>query len=580
MSPRHHVRLLASALTVLALVATSTAATADEAPVTSGFDGFTFTTEPLTGRAPDPVAGPGREVSTRSSVPGEVCPAPHAPQPVPNFRDIAGSPHETNIVCVARWGIARGTGERTYAPRRDVTRAQMATFVANLIRATGAALPEGRDRFSDDDGSPHEPNINALANAGVISGVSGGGYAPGRNVTRAQAATILAGAYRHLLGFDLTVGPDQFRDDDGSPHEANINRLANAGIINGLSATRFGHADSLKRDQMASLLARFLPRVVGTGAFGTGTVYYSEYGELHAIDAADPTHSQVLYEFGVLDTFTVNTHRGEFTYVEHSPVVYENLNEVHVRSLSDNQPRTTFRWIDQCETGDARRPLGVPLASPDGEWFIAMMDNGSRDNVEIRDRRGGCVAEFGRELVAADSWSWFANGDLLMVVDGIVVPDIAGDWALARFPREVLANQAGEVEVLRTFDGTHPPTQTAVSTGQGNVAYIWDRDLYVLDLSTDDSNPATRPHHRVARSSADLMWPAFSPDDRSIILRNRTNVRVPGVTPSNGQVHVVANHRGPTTLVETDGPTELAIPQRPGGQPLPLDAKGPLYWAP
>ncbi|MTV27747.1 S-layer homology domain-containing protein [Nitriliruptoraceae bacterium ZYF776] len=538
-SPRHSARLLASALALSLLVAVpASARTADD-----------------------------RGVSARTATSSPGCPDPADPQPAPRFRDIAGSPHEANIDCVARWGIAQGTGDRAYSPRRDVTRAQMATFVANLIRATGTALPEGRDRFPDDDGSPHEPNINALAN---------GGYAPNRNVTRAQAATILAGAFDHVTSQQLPEGRDRFADDDGSPHEANINRLANADIINGLSATRFGHADALKRDQMASLLARFLRRVVGTGSIGAGTVYYSEYGELRALEASDPTRRRLLYEFGSTDTFTVNPHRGEFTYLDDGPAG-EYLNEVYVRSLRDNARVTTFRWIDQCRDTAHRRPQSVPLASPDGQWFVAMMDNGWPYNVEIRGRDGRCIFEFGPELVAADSWSWFANGDLLAVVDSRVDPSIPGDWALARFPRQALADGAGTVQTLRTFEGTNPPTQTAISHGQGNIAYIWDRDLYVLDLSTDPSDPAERPHHRVARSSADLMWPAFSPDDRSIILRNRTGSGGIGV-PSSGQVHVVANHRGPTTLVEANGPTQLAIPRNRGERPLAFDAKGPFVW--
>ncbi|MTV28001.1 S-layer homology domain-containing protein, partial [Nitriliruptoraceae bacterium ZYF776] len=146
----------------LILATTTLPAAADTAPdpASSGMDGFEFVIAPT-----DEATTSTRSVHTSSSVGGaDGCPTPTDPQPAPRFRDIAGSAHAANIDCVARWGIASGTSATSYAPRRDVTRAQMATFVANLIRATGTALPEGRDRFPDDDGSPHEPNINALAN--------------------------------------------------------------------------------------------------------------------------------------------------------------------------------------------------------------------------------------------------------------------------------------------------------------------------------------------------------------------------------------------------------------------------------
>lgn len=498
------------------------------------------------------------------------CPTPPDPQPTPRFDDVpAGATHANNIACVGRWGIAQGTSSMTYEPRKDVTREQMATFVANLIRATGTSLPDGRNRFSDLT-SAHRANVNALANAGIVNGVGGGRYGSRDNVTRAQAATILAGAYRFVRGTDLPEGPDRFQDDDGNRHEANINRLANVGVIGGLTEREYGPANPLKREQMASLLARFLTPITGP----TGTVWYSEYGELRSINMASPAERRLVYEFGILDTFTVNTVREEFVYIDdrYNFDTRETYNEVYVRSARDTSLRVNFRWGDQC-LGEVPDHVAPPLSSPDGNWFIsdADYDFPLPDPVEIRGRDGSCVFAFPQDLFS--SWTWMANGDLLAVMDVADVGDVSGDNALVVIPRAEIASggDISTIHLVRAYSGPTLPSTLSVANQQDQVAYSYDRDLYVLDIGSGK-------HHRVARGSADLMWPAFSPDDQSIILRHRTFAGGP-LTPSSGQVHLVPNHRASAIEIRSDGPTMLRIPDRSGGTLTGFDAKGPFFWA-
>src|SRR5690606_27725672 len=56
---------------------------------------------------------------------------------------------------------------------------------------TGEDLAEGDDAFPDDDGSVHEANINRLAAIGVVEGKTDGNYYPGEDVNRAQMASFL-----------------------------------------------------------------------------------------------------------------------------------------------------------------------------------------------------------------------------------------------------------------------------------------------------------------------------------------------------------------------------------------------------
>jgi hypothetical protein len=67
----------------------------------------------------------------------------------------------------------------------------MASFLA---RALGLGDP-GTDVFNDDDGSPHEGAIDAIASAGVSNGCGAGSYCPEQPVTRAEMASLLVRAF-------------------------------------------------------------------------------------------------------------------------------------------------------------------------------------------------------------------------------------------------------------------------------------------------------------------------------------------------------------------------------------------------
>lgn len=169
-----------------------------------------------------------------------------APPPLP-FSDIAGSAFIADIAWVAAQGITLGCGNGQYCPSHNVTRGQMASFIGRAL-----ALPAaGTDYFPDDAGSVHEADINRLAAAGISNGCGGGLYCPDAAVTRDQMASFLARAL--ALG---AAGTDYFADDAGSIHEADINRLAAAGVTNGCQPGYYCPANPVTREQMAAFLHR------------------------------------------------------------------------------------------------------------------------------------------------------------------------------------------------------------------------------------------------------------------------------------------------------------------------------------
>ena len=83
-------------------------------------------------------------------------------------------------------------------------------------------------------------------------------YGPGLPVSRAQMATFLNRAVGWMTGSPITAGGDYFTDDEGSAHEANINAVASVGIAVGDGARTFSAARDIPRDQLAAFLVRGL----------------------------------------------------------------------------------------------------------------------------------------------------------------------------------------------------------------------------------------------------------------------------------------------------------------------------------
>jgi hypothetical protein len=179
------------------------------------------------------------------------------------FADVPeGNVHRRAIECLELLDVIAGRPDGSYGPAVPVTRAQMASFVARTLEASGATLlPEDpADAFDDDNGSIHELAINQLAALGVVQGKGNRRYAPGETVNRAQMATFLVNAYEVGTGMELQAAEDEFGDDEGNIHEIAINKIATAAITAG-TGSGYDPDVVVRRDQMASFLARLLDRI-------------------------------------------------------------------------------------------------------------------------------------------------------------------------------------------------------------------------------------------------------------------------------------------------------------------------------
>ena len=201
-----------------------------------------------------------------------------------SFGDVsAGHVFRDAINCVAYYGITRGTGDgSTYSPEQDVTRAQMAVFIARAAEAAGVEFgPVGDGRFDDiaEIWKEAQNAINRLALKGFIP--SGGSYRPDDAITRAEMAGFLVGLLveaapnvsRGSGGAILLGQPgsgsradDWFPDSDG----AEVAAIYELGVTRGASAAtvqddteppldfNYEPDGTVNRGQMAAFITRAL----------------------------------------------------------------------------------------------------------------------------------------------------------------------------------------------------------------------------------------------------------------------------------------------------------------------------------
>jgi len=172
------------------------------------------------------------------------------------FFDDEGSVHESAIEELLAAGVTDGCNANgdAFCPNDGITRGAMAKL---LFRAL--ALPTSEvDRFADDDGSPFESAINALAAEGITAGCGDGAYCPSRVMSRAEVAAFIS---RSLALPASTV--DHFADDANSLFEADINALAEAGLTSGCRDGMFCPNKVANRSVAASFVVRAM-RLVPT----------------------------------------------------------------------------------------------------------------------------------------------------------------------------------------------------------------------------------------------------------------------------------------------------------------------------
>ena len=350
------------------------------------------------------------------------------------FRDDDGSIHEPAIEAVANAGITAGCNPpfaTDYCPDRYVTRGEMAAF---LDRGLDLPAASGID-FADDNDSIFEGSIEKLAAAGITKGCNppaNTNFCPRESVTRGQMAAFLVRA----LGLTERDPAVTFTDDDGSVFEADIERLAAAGITKGCNPpenTRFCPHQRLTRAEMATFLTRALDLPTtspsGFSVDDGDKALVARYHVIRKDDGVDHVYARDMQYWprGMTKGLDIEPHPDYEDYVD-SPGRYAGWDVL--------SPSTRWEF----------KNLG-----PRNDWMNFTLNRPAR------------VAVVWRDDLPLPSWlsGWSEGGTV--AIDGDLHPVYERDFA------------AGPVEL-------------------GSVEYSNDwREMYLILLAESDGNPTATP---------------------------------------------------------------------------------------
>ncbi len=117
-----------------------------------------------------------------------------------NFTDVnAGQYYENAVKWATANGIVKGITETEFAPDAEVTREQMAAMISRYADYKKLEVPEKDDVTYIDSDMISEyaiSAVNKVSKLGIIIGNTDGSFAPKKNATRAEAATLFV----RLLG--------------------------------------------------------------------------------------------------------------------------------------------------------------------------------------------------------------------------------------------------------------------------------------------------------------------------------------------------------------------------------------------
>ena len=101
-----------------------------------------------------------------------------------------------------------------------------------------------------DVGERYEEAVSFLYNTEILKGKTATTFGTNQNLTRGDAAVILA----NTLGLDTENAPDAGFKDLNSRVRGSVNALAEIGVIAGITADKFGTSETLVRGAMAKFL--------------------------------------------------------------------------------------------------------------------------------------------------------------------------------------------------------------------------------------------------------------------------------------------------------------------------------------
>lgn len=144
-------------------------------------------------------------------------------------------------------GYINGYPDGTFRPGKSMTRAEAASILAKLQRLP--LTDSSKPAFSDADGW-YNAVINAVVKAGYMKGYPDGSFKPDKSITRAEFATMLS----HFMSAETASNP--FTDTNGNWAKEAIDKAYAQGIIKGYEDNTFRPAADVSRAEAVAMVNR------------------------------------------------------------------------------------------------------------------------------------------------------------------------------------------------------------------------------------------------------------------------------------------------------------------------------------
>ena len=186
--------------------------------------------------------------------------------PGSTFDDVSDHWGKDAIERWAGYGVVNGDGTGNFAPDKQMTRAEFATMLANMMGYTAKAS----NSFADvNDSDWFADAILKLAAAGVIQG-SNGMANPNAPITRQESAVLMCRAFN----IPTTGGNLDFSDsaDVADWAKGAVAALSSRGMMNGVGGNNVAPLANINRASVATLLNNMITEYVTEDKTITGEV--------------------------------------------------------------------------------------------------------------------------------------------------------------------------------------------------------------------------------------------------------------------------------------------------------------------
>lgn len=179
----------------------------------------------------------------------------HNPSAVSGYTDVKkGSWYESYVASAAENNIVSGIGDGLFGTGMQITRRDAAVIIAKCM---GLENSDSDYKFNDDAEIPDyaKPSVYALYSAGIVSGTDNGMFAPGGSLTRAQAAVMIYNM--------LNYSPDSNKDNEpkgDTKYENKLNMLRLFGFLKGIENESFDADANMSAQKFAAAVGAMISR--------------------------------------------------------------------------------------------------------------------------------------------------------------------------------------------------------------------------------------------------------------------------------------------------------------------------------